>query len=101
MTTAGVSELKARLSRYLAAVAAGEEVLITDRGRPVARLVGVGPQPSGVGTEEAGRLRKLERAGLLRVGAGEISDAFWSLRRGEDPASTVLQALLDERGAGR
>ena len=34
--------MKARLSEYLARVKAGEEVLVADRGRPVARLVPVG-----------------------------------------------------------
>jgi prevent-host-death family protein len=38
----GVRELKARLSEYLAAAAAGEEIVVTDRGRPVARLVPFG-----------------------------------------------------------
>jgi prevent-host-death family protein len=38
MRTVGIRELKARLSEYLRAVTAGEEVLITDRGRVVARL---------------------------------------------------------------
>jgi prevent-host-death family protein len=37
----GVRELKARLSAYLAAVQQGKEVIVTDRGRPVARLVPV------------------------------------------------------------
>jgi len=35
----GVHEAKTHLSRLLDAVAAGEEVLITRRGRPAARLV--------------------------------------------------------------
>jgi prevent-host-death family protein len=35
----GVRELKAKLSEYLSRVASGEEVVVTDRGRPVARLV--------------------------------------------------------------
>jgi prevent-host-death family protein len=35
----GVRDLKARLSEYLGRVAAGEDVVVTDRGRPVARLV--------------------------------------------------------------
>jgi len=37
--TASVRELKAGLSRYLKRAAAGEEVLVTSRGRVVARLV--------------------------------------------------------------
>ncbi len=36
---AGVRDLKARLSEFLGLVAAGEQVVVTDRGRPVARLV--------------------------------------------------------------
>ena len=39
MITAGIREVKSRLSSLLAAVRSGEEVLITDRGRPVARIV--------------------------------------------------------------
>jgi len=39
MTRAKISELKARLSAYLAEVRAGGEVLIYDRATPIARLV--------------------------------------------------------------
>lgn len=35
----GIRELKARLSEYVERVAAGDDVVVTDRGRPVARLV--------------------------------------------------------------
>lgn len=38
-TTVGVHEAKTQLSRLLARVAEGEEVIITSRGREVARLV--------------------------------------------------------------
>ena len=34
----GVRELKNQLSRYLARVQEGEEVIVTERGRPVARI---------------------------------------------------------------
>ncbi len=37
----GVRELKAKLSEYVGRAAAGESVIVTDRGRPVARLVGL------------------------------------------------------------
>ena len=39
MVNAGIKEVKNNLSRLLAKVKAGEEVLITKRGRPVARIV--------------------------------------------------------------
>jgi prevent-host-death family protein len=41
-----VHEAKTHLSRLLARVAAGEEVVIAKAGKPVARLVPVGP-PAG------------------------------------------------------
>ncbi len=37
----GVRELKQRLSSYLDAVEAGAEILVTDRGRPKARIIPV------------------------------------------------------------
>jgi len=38
MKTTTVTKLKASLSEYLRQVKAGEEVLVTERGRPIARL---------------------------------------------------------------
>lgn len=35
----GIRELKAKLSEYVSRAADGEEIVVTDRGRPVARLV--------------------------------------------------------------
>ena len=55
----GIRELKARLSSYVARVRRGETVVVTDRGRPVARLQAVDPAepPEGVrALAEAGRL---------------------------------------------
>ena len=39
--TVGIRELKAKLSEYVSRAANGEEIVVTDRGRPVARLVGL------------------------------------------------------------
>lgn len=39
MIAAGIKEVKDNLSRYLASVKAGEEVVITERGRPIARII--------------------------------------------------------------
>ena len=39
MISAGIKEVKNNLSRLLARVKTGEEILITDRGKPVARIV--------------------------------------------------------------
>jgi prevent-host-death family protein len=40
----GVRELRNHLSRYLDRVRGGEEVLVTDRGRAIARVVPVGAE---------------------------------------------------------
>jgi len=39
MISAGIKDVKNNLSRLLVQVKAGEEILITERGRPVARIV--------------------------------------------------------------
>ncbi len=39
--TVGIRELKAKLSEYVGRAADGEQIVVTDRGRPVARLVGL------------------------------------------------------------
>ena len=51
--TVGIRELKAKLSEYVNRAANGEQIVVTDRGRPVARLVGL-DRPSTIerGIEE-------------------------------------------------
>ena len=41
MATIGVRELRRDASRWLARVRAGESVVVTDRGRPIAKMVPV------------------------------------------------------------
>lgn len=52
----GVHEAKTHLSRLLDDVAAGEEVVITRRGEPAARLVAVRPRRHRVFGVDRGRL---------------------------------------------
>ena len=96
MPTAAVSELKARLSEYLNKVKAGAEVLITDRGKPVARLV-----PLHRTKNMRGSLTRMQKQGLIRLGSGRLPGDFWTMPRPEDPQGLVLRALLEERGEGR
>ena len=37
----GVRELKAKLSQYLGKAASGTDIVVTDRGRPIARLTAI------------------------------------------------------------
>lgn len=43
MAKIGIRELRQHASKHVAAAAAGEEIIVTDRGRPVARLVPLSP----------------------------------------------------------
>ncbi len=92
MRTVSVSELKARLSRYLREVRRGGEVQILDRGVPVARLTGL-PAVSDGRDEE--RRQRLIRAGILRPGTGDAS-AVLATPPLKLPAS-LLEALDEER----
>ena len=96
METAAVSELKASLSKFLTKVKAGEEVLVTERGRPIAKLVPLDREK----LELPGHLLALERAGLVRVGTGRIPDDFWDLKRPRDAKGRAVDALLREREEG-
>ena len=89
-----MSEIKARLSEYLARVRGGEEVVVTDRGRPVARIVPV--------SDRDPHLAELERRGLLKVGAARLADDFLDRPRPSVAAGgSVVEALIDERREGR
>jgi prevent-host-death family protein len=65
MKSATITEAKNGLSALIDRVRAGESIVITDRGIPVAVLE---PATRLVDTED--RLAKLERAGLIRRGKG-------------------------------
>ena len=90
MRTAGIRELKQNASAVVAEVAAGETVTITDRGRPVARLVPIGE----------GSLSDLIEAGRARPARRKLSDLGPAPRRpaGAPELSRLVEELrADER----
>jgi len=97
MKTAAVSELKALLSQYLSKVKAGEEVVVTDRGKPVAKIVPI----RRAEMEITPHLLTLERAGLARIGKASLPADFWKLLRPKDRKGLALRNLLKEREEGR
>src|SRR5574337_162596 len=97
MKAVAVSELKASLSRFLAAVKGGEEVIVTDRGKPIAKLVPVTRDE----TTWPPHLLTLERAGMATIGTGGLSHRFWDLPRPKDPKNRALEALVKERTESR
>jgi len=95
MKTASISELKARLSEYLDAVRQGDEVLVTHRGRPVARL-----SPIKSVRQQASRRDLLLRTGQLRAPTSPLPKDFLTQSRPHDPEGRSLAALLAERESG-
>lgn len=61
MPNLGVADLKARLSQHLNRVKAGEEIVITEHWRPIARLV-----PLAGAVAQDARVQDLVRRGVLR-----------------------------------
>lgn len=100
MKKASISILKAHLSRYVDAVKSGEEVIVTERGRPVARLSALDP-----GAHPDGRTAQLVREGRMKAPAGPGSGPRTqdSADSGlpTDPQGRSLALLLEERAEGR
>jgi prevent-host-death family protein len=75
MRSIGIAELKALLSETLARVKAGEEVLVTEHGRPIARLMPLSALTPAAATQE------LVRSGLVRAPEKPFDETFWKLPR--------------------
>ncbi len=97
MKSATITQAKNGLSALLDLVRAGQTVVITDRGRPVARL-----EPAVSADDAEGRLLRLERSGTLRVGsaAPPVGLARRPAPRAK-PGASAVAALLEERRASR
>ena len=95
MRTASVSELKAHLSRFLRDVRRGDEVQVLDRGRPIARLVGLPQPPDDGGVEQR---EALVRAGVLRPGTGRVAEF---LQQEPLRLETDLRGAIDDDRADR
>ena len=93
MKAVAVKELKNRLSQYLREVAAGEVVLVTDRGKVIAEL----RRPSaGARLDFEQSLEPLVAQGLLLRGLPQDPRAY---RKTRAILTRSSQALLDaERG---
>lgn len=52
MKSVKIAELKDKLSEHLRAVEAGEEVIVTDRNRPIARIIPAGLHAPELSIEE-------------------------------------------------
>jgi len=89
MRTVNIADLKNNLSVYLERVRAGEELLVKDRNRPIARLVPFVPGED-LDAEEV----ELAAAGLIRLPTSMLPDSFWTMSAPrvsfEDAVSSVV-----------
>jgi len=90
-----VAELRANLSTHLSLVKAGGEVLVTDRGTPVARLVPVEDMIA-----RGARMQELTRAGLVREAERQLDPQFLKGPRPVDSCSRGLEMIREERAEG-
>lgn len=61
MLEISIREMNQNFSRYMQAVEAGEEIIITRRGKPAARLVAVSESKELTDEQQAARVRVRER----------------------------------------
>jgi len=95
MKTVGIRELKNNLSRYLRTIQAGERVLITDRGRPVAELRS--PEPiTHAEDPHMATYNRLMREGVIRPGRGGDPFAKWPPMGTFNLPPGTAQRLIDE-----
>jgi len=98
MKYAKIGQLRNGLSRYIDEVREGNEVLVLDRDRPVARIVPAGGPVLAPGGN-AERLLDLERRGIIRRGKGR----YPAVLKAGNPVKvrgSVLADLRSERESG-
>ncbi len=88
--TVGVREAKGNLSRLLKQVREGVQIVITDRGEPIGRIVPI--EKEDLSLED--RLKDLEKRGILRARAkASLKKTPKPLKM---PKKIDLQAMLQE-----
>ena len=87
MISAGIREVKNNLSRLLAQVKAGQDILITDRGKPIARIVKADEDASAVRTA----LASLVESGLVELPSrGLCKENMLAVTTGGKPAAEMV-----------
>lgn len=86
----GIRDLKQNASEVIARVKKGESVLVTERGRPVGRIVPL----------SANSLDELVEAGLATAPTASLSELLASGPRGERsdiPSQEILDEIREDR----
>ena len=91
MRSTNIADLRNRLTQYLKEVRAGEEIVVRDRQRPIAKIV-----PFTVDDEDADDA-SLVAAGLMRQGTGKLPASFWRTRGPRVPLKAAVAAVSADR----
>ena len=91
MRSTNIADLRNRLTQYLQEVRAGEEIVVRDRQRPIAKIV-----PFTVDDDDADDAA-LVVAGPIRKGSGTIPPSFWKAPRSRMTLQTAIAAVSADR----
>ncbi len=92
MSTVGIRDLKNHLTAYLRRTRKGEELIVTDRGKPIAVIQPIQSTTQPVSLDA--RLAKLAAEGLITLGNGRKLKKFSPVKVTGKPAS---QIILEDR----
>jgi prevent-host-death family protein len=91
MRSTNIADLRNRLTQYLQEVRAGEEIVVRDRQRPIAKIV-----PFTVDGDDPDDAA-LVAGGLMRKGSGTLSKSFWKARRSRMSVRAAVAAVGADR----
>lgn len=96
MKTANIAELKNGLSKYLAEVKRGGQVLVSERNVPFAKIV-----PLNYTDDYEAEEMELVAKGIIELPEIDepLPDSFWEEDRPNIPLKRVLEIMREERDA--
>lgn len=105
MTSANISTLRNKLTFLLRKVRAGEDIIVLDRDRPIAKISPIGDQRFGGAGDDENFLSDLERRGVIRRATRKLPrpEMVQRLRKNlAKPRGGIepVKVLLEEREEG-
>lgn len=93
MKTANIAELKNHLSAYIAEVKRGEEIIVKDRNRPVARLIPF-QRSDDLDVEE---MELVARGAMRLPESDELPESFYRAKLPRVKGNRGIEVILEDR----